>query len=314
MSQSIRQSFFLNNEFKISDAIIHDTKEAMQTGNFSKITSHTINNHTDSFSIYFTHDIDWLNSSHPYVLVNIIRSAFFKHPWIKFSEVFNSRLFIESIQKLAELESSLGISATYSLGAESGLLLGRHQLRYSSQSTIYQECIQLLQNFNHHIGLHSSYFANQKSIIDLEKTTLESHTNTPIKIHRSHYLNYNTSTLYNQLDQSEIRYDIGFGHSRSIGLRNQFPGKFKPIHSQSGKNAAVTVIPLIMLDNVFFNQPREFVYQSFKDCLIKLKAYNGSACIDFHPENLLIKPRLFDYYKDFIDICKQMGANTNPNY
>ena len=304
----------MNDQFKITDAIITDTRESLITGDYRKIVGHTKNNHTDSFSIYLTHDIDWLTQSHPYVYVNLIRSIFFNHPWIKFNDLFKSNLFLDSIFKLADYEHEQGIQATYNLGSENGLLLGRHQIRYSSNSPIYKDCLQALLKLNHHIGLHSSYKANQKGTINAEKNILEQTIHTPIQVHRSHYLHYNTSTLYRQLDVAGFKYDVGFGQSKKMGFKNNFPGKFKPIQLETGVNASVTVIPLIMLDNIFFNQPKEFIYRSFKECLFQLKNYTGSACIAFHPENLLIKPSLFNNYRDFIDICLQMGANINPNY
>ena len=68
------------------------------------------------------------------------------------------------------------------------------------------------------------------------------------------------------------------------------------------------------MDNAFFYKSYAEVMLLLKQILDELCDYGGMACISFHPENMLLKPELWDYYEEIIHICIQRGIDINPTY
>lgn len=312
LEQIIRESFLLNPNYPVSSALIQCYEDATRSGNFSKIASFTQDEHNDEFAIHITHDIDWLSPFHPYSFLNYARSFVSNHSWLKGNQLLDGSIFLRSIEQLLQLEKELGIQGIFCVGASNRLQIGRFDIRYGINQKLFTELIQLLQSFNSVIGLHSSYQADKKKTITRESAVLAKTIKHPISIHRSHFLNFQPQSLYPQLVAANIKFDLGFGYARTVGLRNGFPGKYKPVDSLSGEVLNLNVIPLILLDNVFFTKPYHEVMQDFRQTLEQLKQYKGSACILFHPENMIIKPQLWNYFEEIIHICKEEGAKLNP--
>lgn len=312
LEQIIRESFLLNPNYPVSSALIQCYEDATRSGNFSKIASFTQDEHNDEFAIHITHDIDWLSPFHPYSFLNFVRSFVTNHRWLTGNQLLKHDVFLRSIEQLLQLEKELGIQGIFCVGASNGLQLGRFDIRYNINKKLFTELVQLLQSFNAVIGLHSSYEADTKKTITLESAVLAKTITHPISIHRSHFLNFQPQLLYPQLVAANIKFDLGFGYARTVGLRNGFPGKYKPVDRLSGEVLNLNVIPLILLDNVFFTKPYHEVMQDFRQTLLLLKQYKGSACIVFHPENMIIKPQLWNYFEEIIHICKEEGAKLNP--
>ncbi|MES2559922.1 MAG: hypothetical protein V4590_09295 [Bacteroidota bacterium] len=309
----IRESFFLNPESAVTPELIEAFFTAQRTGDFRSVIPHTTGEHSDRFRIHFTHDIDWLHPFHPYSLVNYIRSLFTSRQWLGYNQLFQKDIFLRTINQVLEMEKQAGIKAVYHIGATNGMHLNRYGIRYNQSDALYTELVALLNSYHQHTGLHSSYNADAEQHIHSEKLHLEEYTHKPVLAHRSHFLHSHPDTLYPQLEASGIQYEFGNGLAREVGLTNHFPGKYKPVNLPLQTVLNVTVIPLILVDNVFFVKPYHEVLRSFKDTLQQLKEYNGSACVLFHPENMLLKPQLWNYFEEIIHICKNEGAIVNSS-
>jgi hypothetical protein len=310
--KTIQQSFFLKENTVITTQMVSAFKAGLVSSNFQPLSEITANQHTDQFSIHITHDIDWLNPHHPYSLVKSLRATLSKHPWLSLKQVVQQDILLRNIEQLLSLEKELDIQAIYCLGSSSGLQMGRYDIRYSSHSRMFNEFKTMLNTYIQTIALHSSIDAAQTNQLAYEISSLQLHSKQPVPIQRCHYLKHSTPAFYQMLAQKGIRYDIGYGRAQTVGLLNHFPGKFKPIDPISLLPIDITIIPLILLDNVFFKQSYHEVITAFRKTLDTLKQYNGSACLLFHPENMLVKPQLYSYFEEIIHICKQEGAIINP--
>ncbi len=309
LKKSLHQSFFLKQEAQVTDEMINLYHQGIADNNLEDFAASIAPHHSDQFTIHFTHDIDWLNPWHPYSIIKSLRSIAGKQTWLSLKQLKHHDLFLNNIEKLLSIESRYNIRATYCIGATSGKQLGRYDIRYSLENKLAQELISLLQSQQQLIGLQSSYHAHRADTLVSQATLLANNTHKPIPAHRSHYLNAPPALLYPQLEEAGILYDFGYGSSRSVGFKNRFPGKFRPIDPQTGNVFNLTVIPLILMDNVFFYSSGQQVMEQFKRTLDQLQRYNGTACISFHPENMILKPKLYDYFEEIIHICKQAGAN-----
>jgi hypothetical protein len=310
LSETIRQRFFLVKDAPVSAELIAAYLQGEAENDFTKLVPYTQPLHTDSFQIHISHDIDWINPLHPYSMLNYVRSLVSNHPWFTPKQLFNKQVLLDNIAQLLQLEKEQAVSSLFCIGAHKNSTLNRYAIRYKTSTSLYKPLLKLIQENNQSIGLHSGYHSVERKNIIVEKNSLEHFTQQPIIAHRSHYLQHN-ELMYEQLDAAKIAYDLGNGNIREVGLINGFPGKTKPIHTKTGIVFNCTTIPLILTDNVFFVKPYHEVIQEFTHTLQQLKNYGGSGCILFHPENMLLKPQLWNYFEEIIHICKQEGAILN---
>jgi hypothetical protein len=310
----IRQSFFLKDQTEITPDIVSAFQIGLAQNNFSVLEKLIRQYRNDEFNIYLTHDIDWLNPQHPYSIIKFFRSFLVPgNKWYDFTTLVHKDSLLRNIEKLIRFEVRHNLSSAFFLGANNRLLsLGRYDIRYSIKDGLFTELIDLLKQYQIPVGLHSSYNASSKRLISCEKKRLEQYTDTLIHSHRSHFLNYDPDTLYSQLEVASIKYDFGAGAARAVRLTNHFPGKFKPIHAITNQIHNVTCIPLILMDNAFFFHKQKDVMNTVRQTLDLLQESKGSACILFHPENMLLKPELWDYYEEIIHLCKERNASISP--
>lgn len=310
--QAIRESFFLNSDVAISAEFFDTVKKCLTTEDYRRLIPYTSGHHHDEFFVHITHDIDWLSPYHPYSIIKYCRSLFMEPKWLSLKQLGNPEVFLQAIRDLISLEQEHTIRGLFCIGATKGWQLHPHDIRYSTNQQIFQQLVDVLLSSQCTIGLHSSFNADRHSLIQQERKNLNSFLKKPVTAHRSHYLQFQPNHLYPQLEKAGIQYDFGYGMAREIGFRNGFPGKYKPIDPATGNVVDVTVIPLILLDNVFFVKPYHEVMKTFRKTLEQLKQYRGSACILFHPENMILKPQLWNYFEEIIHICKEEGAKLNP--
>jgi hypothetical protein len=287
---------------------------AYQEGNVSndyhQLAELLVGKRTDQFAIYITHDIDWLNLLHPYSILNSVRATISKHKWFSPKQLLQNDLLLRNIEQLLQLEKQLGVHSIYFLGASAEVSLGRYAIRYGINSGLYKELIALLQQYQMPIGLHSSKNAFQKNKLQQERDRLCSLTNTPILAHRSHYVPQLSQHDFAQLEATGFLDDFGSGSSKKIGFKNGFPGIYKPLQTQ--EPSKLKLVPMMLMDNVFFSRPYHEVIFSFKTSLQKLKVMEGSACVAFHPENMLLQPQLYSYFEEILHLCKEERAILNP--
>jgi len=314
LPDSIRQSFFLKDEAEVTPEVIAAFNTGIANNDFATLAGLVSEKRTDGFNIFLTHDVDWLNPAHPYSILKYIYSRVNAgYPWFPPEVMTQKDALLRNIERLITLEQKQHLSSLFFCGA--GIQsMGRHDIRYTAHSSLFHELMALLNRSEHIVvGLHSSYNACARKLIDKEKNTLETFTGKKVNIHRSHFLHYDPDGLYSQLEVSGIQYDFGYGHARTVGFKNSFPGKFKPVNTAAKRVYDVTCIPLVLMDNAFFFHPHHEVLSQFRSSIRQLKHANGSASILFHPENMILKPELWHYYEEIIDICLQAGANINPN-
>lgn len=238
--------------------------------------------------IYLTHDIDWLNPLHPYSVIKTITHG---KKWINTSQLFNPKIFVEGITQLLALNQSHQINSIWHIGAPTTHTFHRFGLRYDINSQAYQKVISNLLNANAEIGLHSTSYET----ITKQAETLMRVTQKPIQYHRSHFLQYNSQTLYSQLAAAGITTDFSLGEARKISL---------PEVISTSEN--IQLIPTILFDNIFFFEKPETVFEQFKQCLKTAQTQQKDVAILFHPENFLINSALKEYYQETLRIIKSI--------
>jgi hypothetical protein len=310
----IRERFLLQEQVVVTPGMITAYTEACSTGDFTALAGMMGQNRNDRFSIHLTHDIDWLYPGHPYSVLKYLRSLVSSSPWYDLRVMTKHDALLKNIERMMMLEADLQVSSIFFMGAGEGGTTGRYDIRYTVHNGLFKELVSLLRQYHHPAGLHSSYNADEQNRIAHEKHTLEHYISMAVDHHRSHFLHYDPDTLYTQLDKAGFRYDLGLGKARVPGLAGNFPGSTRPVNKHTGEVHRVTLVPLILMDNAFFHMSYHDVIKTFNHTLDQLERSGGSACILFHPENMLLKPELWDHYTNIIHLCKQHGALISPHF
>ncbi len=236
--------------------------------------------------IYITHDIDWLNPLHPY---SVVKTFTHGKKWIPSSMLFNPKLFLQGIERLLQFNQNQKTKSIWLIGATNQHTFYKKGLRYRSTDSAYASAISLLQNAEVEIGLHS---VSSAPIVE-QCNRLSDILNKPIQYHRSHYLNFNPDTLYNELQQAGIKVDFSTGASRAITL---------PAQNQNTAN--ISAVPTILFDNIFFFESPNQVFHQFKQTIQAAKAQQRDVAILFHPENFIINPKLWEYYEETLRLVR----------
>lgn len=297
------QRFGLNADFKVTAAVLHAYQSAVQANNWQLLVPFLIPHRSGRPTLLFTHDIDWIDPWHPYALLNGVRAVFFRHRWLSRSELLHRTVFIEQIDRVLAYEREQGIEPIVCIGAKRTHSYQRFGIRYTTRSAYYPLLVDTLKKHSVKIGLHSE----QETPIQEQWQTLKQVTGVESQFHRSHFLQYNRTTEQ-QLETTSLCYDLGNGSRQVTGFINGLPGA---IHLQFPSGNMLTRYPMVLMDNHFFDRPYHEVMGSFKNALLELKAFKGTACVLLHPENFVLKPVLWNYLDEIIHLCTEHQINTH---
>ena len=237
--------------------------------------------------IYITHDIDWLNPLHPY---SVIKTFTHGKKWIQPSILFNPKLFLQGVERLLLFNQNQHTNSIWLIGANNQHTFFRKGLRYHTTSSTYTSALTLLKTAEVEIGLHS---VSSAPILE-QCNRLSNILDKQIKYHRSHYLNFNPDTLYQELQHAGIKIDFSKGTSRAITLPQQI---------QNTTN--VSAVPTILFDNIFFFESPNLVFDQFKQTLQEAKSQKRDKAVLFHPENFIINPKLWEYYEEVLNLVRE---------
>jgi hypothetical protein len=204
--------------------------------------------------------------------------------------LFNPNLFLQGIERLLQFNQSQHTNAIWLIGATNQHTFYRKGLRYQSKDSAYVSAISLLKTADLEIGLHS---VSSSPIVE-QCDRLSDVLHKQIKYHRSHYLNFNPDTLYNELQHAGIKVDFSKGTSRAITLPPQIQ-----------KTKVVADIPTILFDNIFFFESPDLVFDQFKQTLREAQSQQRDVAILFHPENFIINPKLWEYYEEVLKLVRE---------
>lgn len=302
--QLIRQSFSVNN------LSVHEAKELasamlMNKKQESVISSITCN---QPFKVYLTHDIDWIYPFHIYSIIKAIASP---NKWLSFKQVLQSDIYLKNIEKLIAFEKSQNINSIFLVGSNnSAFSLQRYAIRYTNGNIYFKKLIGLLKDNQNEIGLHSEQYIDMRQQISCLERILYDR---KLKYHRSHFMKFNPLKIWNELSENKIMIDFSIGSAREVGFLNGIPRHYQAIDFLNKKVLATAIVPTILSDNAFFFKDSKSVFASFRETIKKAEEFGAAVAILFHPENMIIKPELWEYYEQIIHICKNENAIFNPS-
>ena len=296
----------IQQSFSVNGLSLAESKEIAMAMIFEKnLTTFPSIENDEPIKVYFTHDIDWI---YPHHIYSIFKTILFRKDWIGFSELFRSTIFLKNIEKLIAIEESQNIKSIFLVGANhSTFSLERFDIRYTIHNPFFKKLIELLKLHLNGIGLHSQNELNLQKQVN----TLEKKSGSKIQFHRSHFLKYDPATLWKELHENEVEIDFSVGNAREVGFKTNIPRHYQATDFINKKVLKTKIIPTILSDNAFFFHDPKVVFEEFKHTLKIAKQFGASVAILFHPENMIFKPELYEYYDEIIHICRNEGAIFN---
>lgn len=302
---TIRHQLLLDPEVSLSTEQCNRIKTAIATRNFLSIADDIAQYRSATPGLLVTHDIDWLDPWHPYSLLNSFRSLLSGHKWLSFTNILNRQRFADQIAQLTEFEKESGIRSVY-LFSGNNSSYRRFDIRYTLDATFTRQAIQQVIGSGHTIGLQTTARdLAQHHLMDV-RHQLESVTGARIRFHRSHYLTYNPQTL-DQVNNASLTYDLGFGNARKPGSISHYFGPFI-----ENPNQSLIRIPMVITDNAFFVRDAASLLKEFREMIPIILRQKGLVNMNFHPENMLIQPALFQHFREIIHICEEEGLQLIP--
>ena len=152
---------------------------------------------------------------------------------------------------------------------------GKENSNVAPKSKLLKENVVLIASQNFDIGIHPSYFAEEKKLFQQEKDTLEIIKHSEITISRQHFLRINFPNYFRELVKFNIQKDYSLGYPNISGFR---AGCSRPFYFFDVEKNETTSLLL---------QP---------SCFNQLKKINGILVPIFH-NDLLAKEKFRNIFK-----------------
>lgn len=162
---------------------------------------------------------------------------------------------------------------------------GKQNSNVSPESTLLHSRILKVADNNMEIGIHTSYFAVEKNLIQNEKEILESITNSTITASRQHFLKINFPDYFLQLIDAGIQTDYSLAYPDVTGFRAGCSRPFYFFNLIKNETTILLLQPTCFMDATFeYYQPEKInIFQSeFLKIFKQLSKINGKLVAGFH--------------------------------
>jgi len=256
----------------------------------------------DKYGIVISHDVDRIGIE-PFFL---IREMILNKNFMKIVLHYRQHYMHHSIRKLVNLNSQLGIRATWFL-LSGKYSFRRYGNRYNSNTWKVKEIIKLLDAHEQAIGMHTSYYgAFAKGRVSEEMMNLEKVCDRPVKVNRNHYLRFDYRRSVPILDACGFKADATLGYSDANGFRSGLCRPFRPWNYETGKMSKLIEIPLFFMDSVHGEDLAES-WNDVKRVLDWIDRVKGCGSVLFHPCFLAECENNQEFYVKFIQECRRMN-------
>ncbi|MCC7431436.1 hypothetical protein IT568_11370 [bacterium] len=254
----------------------------------------------ETFGVVLTHDVDRIKKfGFKQTVKNILTGRLIKH----FTENKNSWNF----EKVVDFELSHNVKSAFYFLTEAK---DRNRYRYKIKSAKIRDLVCELNVSEFEIGLHSSYFCDEKNVYTKEKETIEKIIGTEINGVRNHYLRATFPQTWQKMAQANFSYDTTLGFSQNIGFRSGFAGLYNVFLEE---HFSLVEIPLTLMDG-FLKPVNEENINEKLDFLEKfvnhVEEFKGTICLLWH-QSVWEREEyglLGELYEKFVDFCVKKNA------
>jgi len=260
--------------------------------------------------VALTHDVDRTHKTYQYFtyLIRALLNSKLNNAFYHISSLFKSNPYWQ-FDEIVKIENKYNVKSTFFFLNESikinPLSIANWKLsvgRYNIKSPKIVQIVQWLDKNGWEIGVHGSYnsYKDEELLLE-EKKTLEDIVGHEIFGVRQHYLKLNDQTWHIQ-QKCGFKYDSSFGHTDSIGFRDNKIAPFRPYQDN------FTVFPLVIMDSCFIDTENR--WERLKELLYIAQENNALLVINWHQRVFNVKefPAYMENYIIIIEKCRQRDA------
>ena len=187
--------------------------------------------------------------------------------------------------------------------------LARYGSRTSARWASAQALIHAVKAAGMEIGLHGSYYAMEKDSYSAEYRRLSDAAQSIIRHHRNHYLRYNPTDFWRQLSAAGLTIDHSVGFTSGWGLRTGTCVPYPTYDHSTQALSQIIEVPMLLMDGTWSRQFDRANLKEIRSLLETVRRHHGCVGINFHPESLATNPPVWEYFKQIIEICRELGAD-----
>ena len=91
------------------------------------------------------------------------------------------------------------------------------------------------------------------------------------------------------------------------GLATPYPG----YDSESSRASSVWEIPLVFMDQPHHLMDPDATLLRLRGVLQEAKRFGGCVSINFHPENLVLQPGMWDLFTRTVELCRELDCDIS---
>lgn len=252
-----------------------------------------------------SHDVDYLTATTPMNLKRAVATR---------SWAWKRESYVDSLKKIIDFDLSVASSSTLFMAAPAWspnpLVRARQWLldpSYQEQDSEFQEILEHISRPSVEIGLHGSFFSQQKNLLDQEKAALSKMTSRSVTSGRQHWLNLPEPRRdLAQLVSAGISVDSTLGWNGYVGFRG---GICHPMVLAT-RSGDITLLPMLLMDGPLFDDlklSQEDVVAMSVALLEEVFIRGGTVSIDWHERGAHPSYNWFAAYEKIVLWAKQRG-------
>ncbi|MAV70776.1 MAG: hypothetical protein CMG04_08655 [Candidatus Marinimicrobia bacterium] len=240
--------------------------------------------HQRKLKIGITHDIDNCQTGS----VQDAYREFLSGNWYSSVRKIFQRLIKEDIwynfEDLLKIEKKYGIYTSYFFITENNPKNGYPNADYLFHSKKIQILLKKIRNDGHEVGIHGSIGSGfDKHQLNREITKF------PFEIFggRFHYLMMRLPKSFQELEESNIRYDASLGFAESVSFRNGFCFPYQPYNNLEDKPFSFVEFPFQLMDktliqNYYMGFSPENAMELVKNMIDEIAKFSGYFNLIWH--------------------------------
>jgi hypothetical protein len=238
-------------------------KEAEKYNHQVEFKNRWPNNHR--FALVLSHDIDrirtWTYSKVKRTLKESWRkrnySELLKKPFNLLYSLLLKENWSGNFEYINNMENRHGGNSTFFFTAKKRSSLDP---KYNLNWNRLKKGITIIKNKGGKIGLHGSLLSSEEGeYLVEEKVLLEEKTGIKIKGNRQHYLRFDISKSFDNIEKAGLEYDSTLGFANELGFRCGTSLPFHPFCIKGKKPYPFLEIPLILMDTVLLLESKLYL-------------------------------------------------------
>ncbi len=264
------------------------------------------------FRVVISHDIDHTTGFEPTSLFkSLCRTLRLRHgSALPLANVVSRRALVKNLERLLDFEVQQGIhSHFFMLSGPYGL--GRHSSRTDIRWRCSREIATMIQRAGMTIGLHGSFYAAERNLLQRECKYLEDAIGLSVTSHRNHYLHFDTLKSPAQIEAAGIRHDFSVGFITHIGFRAGSAKAYQIFDLLGQRPSRVISVPLLYMDTPRLDESPEHLLDRLRAVLIEAKGVSGCVSLLFHPDMFLIDDKAWGFFEQAVCLCRELDADLS---